>query len=209
MPWRGCAIANSHKKKELNMNNKKIKINETGTLLEIIAKDFLSHFTQTVAISKYSPLASRVALACNLSCPHSNGRVNPINIEHIVHASEVMNISTQETKNGDFQIGIYAKELYARRVNAVFTDLLICKHGFAPYFVQQFESLFYKVPCCSFCEGGFVEPSESKIQEAKKWLNGESIIRPINTGSMILAAKSLGFKVVLISDGTYKISKPK
>ena len=183
------------------------------TFLELeIAKDFLKQLTPTKSISRYSPRASKLAVACAFSYPDGAGGVYPIRPSHLIEAAKALGLPVRPAADGDAQIGISAEQFSQRTVNAVFGEEFVCKHGFAPYsFKATVESGAQpqRVPCCKRCLNGLEAPSESDIAMATQWLTTGQSPRPPQSGALILASIKLGLTTSPPNGVEFKISKSK
>ena len=178
----------------------------------IIAKDFMSKFSSTVAISKYSPKASTLAKKCSEVYPVDGGRPLFAGASDIISAAEELGLTVKiNEQQGDAQIAISAEQFNGWLKPSVCCDELVCNHGFAPYtFINSILSIeSAKKAICSRCANGLEVPSEGEVSRAQAFLNGESMTVSPLSGALILAARLMGLVVDRKIDGSFKIKSAK
>jgi hypothetical protein len=173
-----------------------------------IAIDFLSKISATQAISRHSPHTDIIVKKCLPSYPAEHGGVYAIKTSHVIEAAQILKLKVKLLANGEAKIGVSADEL-KRRGNSVFTDDLICTHGYAPYsfIVSPSTGEPVRKACCARCKDGLQSPSELEIAYAKQWLQNGGSKKSPNPGALILAARLLGFKTEKPADGSLRLTK--
>lgn len=185
---------------------------------------FFSKYPATTAVSRYSPLASKLAAKCQLMYPAESGGVYRITADDIITMAKSNGLLVKVLPNGDAQIGVSAEHFNNHKKNAAFDESTVCRCGFAPigFFLFGQPTKPVLKSCCTKC-GELGTPGKPEIEHAKEHLlnikkkaptkleqmnarvRGEEKDPPLG-GAMIIAARELGFTVKVNLEGKFHIT---